>query len=249
MTPQEKDLIQGVFDRLARAGTGPKDPDAEALIQDGLRRQPDAPYALVQAVIVQEMGLNQASQRINELQHQLDQARAAAPSPAAGGGSFLGNASPWSGGSVPRSGPAPMAAPQPQPQPQPLAPSAAWNQPQPAAPAASPWAGQQQSSPVGGFLRNAATMAAGVAGGTLIAEGLSSMFGGHHFGGGYGGGFGGGMAGGSPWGGGPGGVVEENVTVNNYYGGNDAQDSGVQDASYDDSSYDDGGGFDDTSDV
>ncbi|HIJ61582.1 MAG TPA: DUF2076 domain-containing protein [Rhodospirillaceae bacterium] len=249
MTPQERDLIQGVFDRLARAGTGPKDPEAEALIQDGLRRQPDATYALVQAVIVQEMGLNQASQRINELQRQLDQARAAAPAPAAGGGSFLGNASPWAGGSVPRSGPMPAVQPQPQ------APSAAWGQPQPAAPAASPWAGQpQQPSPMGGFLRNAATMAAGVAGGTLIAEGISSLFGGHHFGGGYGGGFGGGMAGGSPWGGSPG-VVEENVTVNNYYGGNDgqdagAQDSGVADASYDDSSFDDGGGsFDDTSDA
>ena len=250
MTPQERDLIQGVFDRLARAGAGAKDPEAVALIADGVRRQPDAPYALVQAVIVQEMGLNQAMQRISDLQRQLDEARAAAPAPGAGGGSFLGNAGPWGGGSVPRSGP--PAPPQ--------APSAAWG-PQPAAPAvpaASPWAQQQPTSPVGGFLRNAATMAAGVAGGTLIAEGLSSLFGGHHFGGGYGGG---GFAGGSPWGGGQGGVVEENVTtVNNYYGdsasqaGSDQdagyQDTGVQDADYqDDSSFDDGGGFDSGTDV
>lgn len=245
MTPQERDLIQGVFDRLARAGTGPKDPDAEALIRDGVRRLPDAPYALVQAVIVQEMGLNQATQRINDLQRQLDEARSAT-APAGGGGSFLGNAGPWGGGSVPRSG-----------QPAPQTPSPVWG-PQPAAPAApaaSPWAQQQQQqqvAPMGGFLRNAATMAAGVAGGTLIAEGLSSLFGGHHFGGGYGGG---GFAGGSPWGGGQGGVVEENVTtVNNYYGGSDTQDagdqdSGVQDASYDDSSFDDGGGFDSGTDV
>jgi hypothetical protein len=252
MTPQEKELIQGVFDRLSRAGVGTKDSEAEALIYDGIQRHPDAAYGLVQAVIMQEMGLNHATQRINELQRQLDEVRAAAP---AGGGSFLGTASPWGGGSVPRTGQVAPQAPANAPPPQGYAPQPAYAPPT----AAGPWS-QPQASGAGSFLRNAATMAAGVAGGSLIAQGLSSMFGGHQFGGGFGG-FGGGLAGGSPWGANPGGSVE-NVTVNNYYGdqgqdqgqdpGRDyTQDAGVQDASYYDGSGDGGfdGGFDGSSDV
>ncbi len=244
MTPQEKDLIQTVFDRLSRSGVGQKDGEAEALIRDLFQRVPDAAYGLVQAVIVQEMGLNQATAQIAELQRQLDAARAHAAAP--GGGSFLGGAGPWAGGSVPRSGgvpPQPNYAPPPAYAPPPPAYGA------PPQPTANPWTQQ----PAGGFLRNAATMAAGVAGGTLIAEGLSSLFGGHRFGGAYGGG---GFAGGSPWGGGPTEVVE-NVT-NNYYGdqaggGDAASPDPLQDASYDtsDSDSDSGfdGGFDDSSDV
>ena len=102
-------------------------------------------------------------------------------------------------------------------------------------------------------------MAAGVAGGTLIAEGLSSLFGGHHYGGGFGGGYGGGFGGAGPWAGGQPEVVE-NVTVNNYYDErgravDNVSDDGGQDASYQDASYDDSGfdggdsGFDDTSDI
>ncbi len=94
-------------------------------------------------------------------------------------------------------------------------------------------------------------MAAGVAGGTLIAEGLSSMFG--HSGGygGYGGGFGGGFGGGPE-------IIEERTVVNNNYFddrdrgvGRDSgdRDSGIQDASYDDSgSVDDSSSFDDGGD-
>jgi len=244
MTPQEKNLIQTVFDRLARAGGGAKDAEAESFIQDLVRRQPDAAYGLTQAVIVLEAGLNQAQQKIADMQRQIDEARSGAP---ASGGGFLGSGSPW-GSSVPRSGPAPQPqpayAPQPQPayapQPQP------WPPAQPVA-AVSPWA---QPSGGSSFLRNAATMAAGVAGGTLIAEGLSSMFG-HHGGyGEFGGGYGGGGFGGGPE------IIEERTTVNNYYDddrgrGHDVadRDTGVQDASYDDSNaLDDGGGFDDGGD-
>ncbi len=248
MTPQEKDLIQNVFDRLARSGVGQKDAEAEMVIRDNMQRVPDAAYGLVQAVIVQEMGLNQATARIAELQRQLDEARAQAP--AAGAGSFLGGASPWGGGSVPRSGPAAAPAYAPAAPNYAPAPQQAYAPPQQAA---SPWA--PQPSGAGGFLRNAASMAAGVAGGTLIAEGLSSMFGGHHFGGGFGGGgFGGGLAGGSPWGGGGPTEIVENVT-NNYYGDQTGGSDPVQDASYDPGSYDDAdssgfdGGFDDSSDV
>jgi hypothetical protein len=214
MTPQEKDLIHGVFDRLA-ANRGAKDSEADAFIRERFQAQPDAAYGLVQAVVMLEAGLNQAQARIAELQKQQEQGQA--------GGSFLGGASPWGGGSVPRSGPQPSYYPA-----------------QPA-PAAGPWA-----QPAGGssFLRNAATMAAGVAGGTLIAEGLTSLLGGHRYGG-FGGGFGGY--------GGPGEIVE-NVTVNNYYDNQaaaprgDSDQGGYQEASYDAGDYDNGG-FDDGADV
>ncbi|MTJ80631.1 MAG: DUF2076 domain-containing protein, partial [Telmatospirillum sp.] len=96
MTPQEKELIQNVFERLARSGVGQKDAEAEALIREAMQRTPDAAYGLVQAVIVQEMGLNQATARITELQRQLDEARARQAAPAAGApqGGVLGGARP-----------------------------------------------------------------------------------------------------------------------------------------------------------
>ena len=221
MTPQEKDLIQAVFDRLARAGGGAKDSEAQAFIEGQVRRQPDAAYGLTQAVIVLEAGLNQAQQKISEMQRQLDEARGGA----AQSGGFLGS-SPWGSGSVPRSG----AQPQPQPAyaPQPV------YAPQPGA--SGPWA---QPSGGSSFLRNAATMAAGVAGGTLIAEGLTSLFSGNRYGG-FGGGYGGGF-------GGPG-IVEENVTVNNYYEDDRQGDGGREDSGIQDASFDDGGSFDDSGD-
>jgi hypothetical protein len=85
MTPQEKDLVQKVFDRLANAGGGAKDAEAENFIQDQVRRQPDAAYGLTQAVIVLEAGLYQADQKITDLQRQLDQARAGSSSGSSGG--------------------------------------------------------------------------------------------------------------------------------------------------------------------
>lgn len=225
MTPQEKDLILSVFDRLAQGGGGPRDAEAESLINQRIVQRPDATYGLVQAVIIQEMSLNQAQQHIAELERQLAQIQGSVPA----GGSFLG-------GSVPNSG-ARWGAQPSQPQ---YAPQPQYAQPQPA-----PQYAPQQ--PVGGgFMRNAATMAAGVAGGSLLAEGIASLFGGHRGYGGFGGAFG------SPWGGQPGGAME-NVTVNNYYGDQDGQggqaDAGYQDAACDDSSSFDAGGFDDSQDV
>lgn len=233
MTPQEKDLIQAVFDRLAKAGGGPKDAEAATFIEDQARRQPDAAYGLTQAVIVLEAGLAQAQQKITEMQRQLD-----AGSGAASGGSFLGGASPWGSSSVPRSGPAPQPQPVYSPQPVYAQPQ---QQPWPGA-AASPWAQPQAGG--SSFLRSAGTIAAGVVGGELIAEGLSNMFG-HHggYGGGYGGGFGGGGFGGGPE------IIEERTVINNNYYDNDrgGRDSGAstQDASYDDGTYDDSGSYDD----
>ena len=45
-----------------------RDPEAEALIAEGLRSAPHAPYALVQTVLVQDEALRNADARIRELE-------------------------------------------------------------------------------------------------------------------------------------------------------------------------------------
>ena len=71
MTPQEQELVNELFDRLAKLESNPRDPDAERLIADGLRRAPHAVYALVQTALVQDEALKRASARIEELQAQV----------------------------------------------------------------------------------------------------------------------------------------------------------------------------------
>src|SRR5213080_2188429 len=68
MTPEERNLIIDLFDRLATLEDAQRDPDAERLIRDGLRQAPNAPYALVQTVLVQEEALKRADARIRELE-------------------------------------------------------------------------------------------------------------------------------------------------------------------------------------
>jgi hypothetical protein len=68
MTPQERQLVDDLFDRLARVEGAPRDPDAAAAIQDGLRKAPNALYALVQTVLVQDEALKRANAHIQELE-------------------------------------------------------------------------------------------------------------------------------------------------------------------------------------
>ena len=51
MTPDERQLIKGLFDRMRGFGPVEKDRDAEALINDSVRQIPDATYMLVQSVL------------------------------------------------------------------------------------------------------------------------------------------------------------------------------------------------------
>jgi hypothetical protein len=202
MLPEEQTLLSGLFQRVRAADATPRDREAEALIADAVRAQPSAPYYLAQAVIIQEKGLEAAAKRIEELEAQLraDQEKIhaleaqAAQAPHESGG-FLGSLfgsgekprqeapssyageRPASPASAPQaSGPwgAPRAsAPQPQYQPQ-YQPQQGY-QPQ-SAPA--PW-DRPQPSAGGGFLRGAMGTAAGVAGGMLLANSLSGIFGNH----------------------------------------------------------------------
>lgn len=163
MNAQEKQLIEDLFARLRNFDGGEKDQDAEWLIQDLIRRSPDAPYYLAQTVIVQQQALERAEARMRELE---DAARQ--PQSSGRGGSFLG------GASVPQSGSryAPSSAPQRGPDPV---------EPPAANPSAnSPWGSAAQARGGGGFLSSALTTAAGVAGGVFLADGIRSLFGGGH---------------------------------------------------------------------
>ncbi len=66
MTPQERQLMAQLFDRLATLESAPRDPDAEAMIREGFRRAPNAAYALVQTVLLQDEALKAANAHIQE---------------------------------------------------------------------------------------------------------------------------------------------------------------------------------------
>ncbi len=68
MNTEERNLISGLFDRMGQFGALEKDRDADALIAQAVRANPDAPYMLVQSVLVQEQALQQADSRIRELE-------------------------------------------------------------------------------------------------------------------------------------------------------------------------------------
>jgi hypothetical protein len=72
LTPEDRNAIDGLFQRLAEVErTGPpRDPEAERLIDQKIGRQPSAPYYLAQTVVVQEQALALAQQRIEELERQ-----------------------------------------------------------------------------------------------------------------------------------------------------------------------------------
>src|SRR4029078_2589729 len=71
MNSDERQLIAGLFNRMRDYGAPDKDRDAEALINQQVRANPDATYMLVQSVLVQEQGLEAANNRIQELEQQL----------------------------------------------------------------------------------------------------------------------------------------------------------------------------------
>jgi hypothetical protein len=68
MTPQERQLVSDLFDKLARLETTPRDADAERAIAEGLQRAPHAIYPLVQTVLLQDEALRRADARIRELE-------------------------------------------------------------------------------------------------------------------------------------------------------------------------------------
>ncbi len=242
MTPDEKNLLSGLFERIRAADTGPRDAEADRFIAEAVRQNPNAAYVLSQTVLIQEQAMSAANQRIQELQAQVS--RSAQDSQ--GSGSFLGNiGKSLFGGSPPSPPPRQNFAPQQANAPQQAYPGQNYQQQQPQ----GPWGGVSGGGAPpqsGGFLSGALRTAAGVAGGVMLAEGISGLFRG-----GQGSGMMSDIAGsgfGSPA------HASENVT-NNYYGDSsnqraadvlqdqDQDQDDVQDASDSGSSDDNSGSF------
>lgn len=204
MTPQERQLVDDLFTRLAGVDNAPRDPDATAVISDGLRRAPNALYTLVQTVLVQDEALKRAHDHIQQLE-----SGAAGNQPASGGfldsmrDTMFGKSE--ARGSVPNV-PPPASSGRP-----------AWNTGQVLqqteqagrydqgrygqAPAGQPYGAPPQPSGGGSFLGTAAAAAAGAVGGGLLLSSIRSMMGGGAHASSFGdaGGLGGSR---SPWGGG-----------------------------------------------
>ncbi|WP_374307030.1 DUF2076 domain-containing protein [Methylocella sp.] len=109
MSPEERQLIQGLFDRIKAAGDGPRDKEAEAFINDAVRALPYAPYLLAQTTIVQDQALRAANDRLQQLEAEvadLNERLRQAPQPQQGGG-FLGGLGSLFGGGQPQPRPEP----------------------------------------------------------------------------------------------------------------------------------------------
>jgi uncharacterized protein len=241
MTPQERKLIDELFDRLASLEDAPRDDDAVQAINDGLERAPNAMYPLVQTALVQDEALKRADARIRELEAELG----VKPGEPVRQPGFLDNMRDALRGKSPAQGSVPTVRPGQT--------SSAWGNAgaQPQAYAAPP---QQEPAPSGGssFLGTAAASAAGVIGGALLMNSIRGLFGGQHhqaFGG-----FDPGVSG-TPWNPSAGGSdLARDAGVNDIGSGggreydNRAQQAGLFDAPSDDVSddfgSDDGGDFD-----
>jgi hypothetical protein len=189
MTPQERDLITALLARLQQQSGKPRDPEADTLIREGTAPISDAVYLLVQTVLIEDMALHDAQNRIIELERRRDgagQGEAPAsflpPQPNQSGPSQSGPTQ----GSVPSAGKWSNTASGGAPQREPVAtPNYAAPPPTAAQPVAPPPYGyapgygygpQMLTGGGSGFLRQAAATAAGVVGGSLLFQGLHSMF-------------------------------------------------------------------------
>ncbi len=178
MTPDERQMLVGLFERARAAANNPRDPEAEALINDAVRQVPASPYLLAQTVLVQEQGLNAAQQQIQALTAKLQAAQASAQASAqAAPTSFLGSL-----------GKSLFGGPEPAPAPRPLSGGAPYQAgPQASVPPSGPWSNPPQSqtgtmqapSQGSSFLKSAFTTAAGVAGGMMLADSMRGLFSGH----------------------------------------------------------------------
>lgn len=67
---QDQQAIDSLFDRIedVARNSQPRDRDAETLIQQRLREFPPAPYYMAQTILIQEQALQQAQQRIEQLE-------------------------------------------------------------------------------------------------------------------------------------------------------------------------------------
>jgi len=73
MNPQEKVQLEQFLQQLNSTQAGAKDSDADVLITESVKKQPDASYLLVQRAMGLEMALQVAQKQMAEMQAQIDQ--------------------------------------------------------------------------------------------------------------------------------------------------------------------------------
>ena len=218
MSPEERQLLVDLFDRIRQNANNPRDREAEAFIADQVRAQPYAPYLLAQTVIVQDQALRAANERLQQLEQRVHELESEGGRQGSGGflGSLFGGGErspppssvpPTRWGSGPQGG-APYGQGYGQGGYAPPPPQGGYAPQQ-----GGPWAGGPQQGGGGGFLKGALGAAAGVAGGVLLADSIRGLFHGAGNPLGIGTGFGGAGAGGLGGG---------DTVVNNYYEGGDA---------------------------
>ena len=134
MTPDERNILQAFLADLASTPAPARDPEADAMIQDAVQRNPAAVYLLVQHAILSDQALHAAQAQLAQ-QRQVQPATSFLPQTAQSQGYWAG----------------PMGAPV----------------------QSSPFAA---NSGLGSFLRSAGQMAAGVAAGDLLAQGIENIF-------------------------------------------------------------------------
>ena len=235
MNDQERQIISDIFKRLEQTAGQKRDPDAERFIAEKVRTQPYAPYAMAQALYVQEEALKSLNEQVEQLRAENEQLSRQG----SGGGGILssifggGQRSQPGAGSFSRPGGQPGYAGQ---QAGPWGGNAPQGGMQAGGMQGGPWGGQPQAAPAGGgFLRGALTTAAGVAGGMVVGNALMNAFsgGGHSTLGSFSNND---LASlGAPLGGGSDGGFS-NASW-------DGGDMGGNDASFQDASFDDGGDF------
>lgn len=193
MNPQERQLVDELFERLAKLENTPRDAEASAAIAQGLSRAPNAVYALVQTALLQDEALKRAAARIEELE------ATHAPAQQEQQGGFLDSMRGAIFGQQQRGGSVPSVRPADQGRP-------VWNtgggyQNGPAQMAQpDPRAAPQGGGFGGSFLGTAAAAAAGVVGGSLLMNSIGGLMGGHRQGFGDSSSLGRGESGGgSPW--------------------------------------------------
>ena len=79
MSPEERQLIAGLFERTKSAASTPRDQEAEAFISEQIKAQPAAPYLLAQTVMVQDQALQGANARIEELEARVQELNPSPP--------------------------------------------------------------------------------------------------------------------------------------------------------------------------
>ncbi len=210
MTSQEQQLLDGLIGRVKNAPQTAKDPEAQREIQNGLGSDPDALYVLCQTVLVQSYALEQAQTQLQQARQQVQALRqqstgtgdhqpsflekifgshgSEANRPAGQGGQQVQGQPGQSYGTTVYQGGQPMPPGQPYP---PQYPPQGYGYGQPAygqpgygyAPGGGAMGGGMMGGGGfggGGFLQGAMQVAAGVAAGELLTQGLEGMM--HGFG-------------------------------------------------------------------